>query len=293
MIKSARGIAGFILATRRHELAKAKNLLSCYRFAKLQVVSRITGQPKIVPFVDDCNIFVSSGFTGANGNHYWGLHEFRDMAFTLHFLRPGDVFIDAGANHGSYTLLASGAAGARTIAFEPVPGAVERLRANIETNHLSSLADVRSVCLGSRAGTASFSIDAGCMNHIVPDGGSANGATMEVAMRRLDQEIASPPTLIKIDAEGFDDDVVEGCKAILQGANPMAIMIEAPSLSTVEKLEALGFDCVSYDPFARLLSKRSSRDARHSNELFIRGLPMAAERVLSAKRFELHGFGQI
>jgi hypothetical protein len=32
------------------------------------------------------------------GNIYCGLHEFADMGFVLHFLRPGDLFVDVGAN---------------------------------------------------------------------------------------------------------------------------------------------------------------------------------------------------
>ena len=59
--------------------------------------------------------------TGATGNIYTGLHEFEDMMFLLHLLRPGDIFVDAGANIGSYTVLASAVVGAKSISFEPVP----------------------------------------------------------------------------------------------------------------------------------------------------------------------------
>jgi hypothetical protein len=34
------------------------------------------------------------GLTGATGNIYCGLHEFEDMAFLLHFLRPRDLSAD-------------------------------------------------------------------------------------------------------------------------------------------------------------------------------------------------------
>ena len=44
-----------------------------------------------------------------------------DMACVFHFLRPGDGFLDVGANVGIYTILASGAAQARTLALEPIP----------------------------------------------------------------------------------------------------------------------------------------------------------------------------
>jgi hypothetical protein len=52
-------------------------------------------------------MWATSGMTGATGNLYVGLHEFEEMAFLLHFLRPGDLFADVGANVGSYTILAA------------------------------------------------------------------------------------------------------------------------------------------------------------------------------------------
>ena len=56
--------------------------------------------------------------TGATGNIYAGLHEFVDMAFCLHLLRSGDLFVDVGANIGSYTVLASKVAGANSVTLE-------------------------------------------------------------------------------------------------------------------------------------------------------------------------------
>lgn len=41
------------------------------------------------------------GVKGATGNFYCGLHEWPDMAFVLHLLRPEDTFADIGANVGS------------------------------------------------------------------------------------------------------------------------------------------------------------------------------------------------
>jgi hypothetical protein len=39
-------------------------------------------------------LLVWKGLTGATGNIYCGLHEFEDMAFLLHFLRPRDLSAD-------------------------------------------------------------------------------------------------------------------------------------------------------------------------------------------------------
>ena len=81
--------------------------------------------------------------TGVTGNIYAGLHEFADMAFVLHFLRAGDLFADVGANVGSYTILASGVVGCRTVAFEPDPVTAAALERNINLNKIAERVELR------------------------------------------------------------------------------------------------------------------------------------------------------
>jgi tRNA G37 N-methylase Trm5 len=50
------------------------------------------------------------------------LGEFEEMAFVMHFLRSGELFVDVRANVGAFTVLAAGVAGAEVRAFEPNPG---------------------------------------------------------------------------------------------------------------------------------------------------------------------------
>jgi hypothetical protein len=64
----------------------------------------------------------------ATGNIYTGLHEFEDMSFLLHFLRPADLFIDIGANVGAYTIFASGIVAATSISIEPISQIFEILK---------------------------------------------------------------------------------------------------------------------------------------------------------------------
>jgi hypothetical protein len=92
------------------------------------------------------------GMTGATGNIYTGLHEFTDMAFCLHLLRVGDLFVDVGANIGSYTVLSSKVVGANSLAIEPVPTTYKRLRRNININDISSLVDSRCCAAGKNHG---------------------------------------------------------------------------------------------------------------------------------------------
>ena len=71
------------------------------------------------------------------------------------FLRPGDTFVDIGANIGIFSLLAARIVGpsGRVIAFEPVPITLEKLRANILLNDLQNITVVpAALCDETRRG---------------------------------------------------------------------------------------------------------------------------------------------
>ena len=84
--------------------------------------------------MNNARVVVRTGETGFTGNIYCGLDEFQDMAFLLHALRKEDLFVDIGANVGSYTLLACSAIGAKGYCVEPVPSTYHRLMVNIRYN---------------------------------------------------------------------------------------------------------------------------------------------------------------
>src|SRR5688500_6393396 len=96
-----------------HPISSANRLSAISRYARWQIGTRILRAPVLIPFVESTQLVCERSMTGATGNHYCGLHEFGDMGFLLHFLRPEDLFLDVGANIGSFSILASGVAGAR------------------------------------------------------------------------------------------------------------------------------------------------------------------------------------
>src|SRR5262245_33485687 len=106
-----------------HPLVRGARAKALVRIASWQLRSRLQREV-VVPWIADKKLVVRRGMTGATGNVYVGLHEFTDMMFLLHFLRAGDLFLDIGANVGTYTVLASGVSKASTRAFEPDPVAL-------------------------------------------------------------------------------------------------------------------------------------------------------------------------
>jgi predicted methyltransferase len=71
--------------------------------------------------------------SASNVIYFTPYYDYDEMHFLQRYLRPGDVVIDAGANIGTYTLLAATCVGptGQVIAFEPAPVAFARLRENV------------------------------------------------------------------------------------------------------------------------------------------------------------------
>ena len=91
------------------------------------------------------------------------------MMLPLHFLRDGNLFLDIGANVGSYTVLASGVGRAKTWSFEPDPDTL-RLKRNIAINNLEALVKVHERALGAEQGEVAFTVGLDTMNRIGVEG---------------------------------------------------------------------------------------------------------------------------
>src|SRR3954464_6025907 len=97
----------------QHPVASRDRTAALGRWLRWQLGARLLAGEAVMPFVGASKLLVRRSMTGATGNIYAGLHEFEEMAFTIHLLRPGDLFVDVGANIGAYTVLAAAVAGAR------------------------------------------------------------------------------------------------------------------------------------------------------------------------------------
>ena len=135
-----------------HPLAKRNKPLAYYRFFSWQVRSRLSSSPVVYDFVNNSQLLVYPRMTGATGNVYAGLHEFYDMSFVLHALRSEDLFVDIGANIGSYTTLAGAAVGANCISIEPIPATFAHLLENVELNNLQHKVECLNIGLGKEPG---------------------------------------------------------------------------------------------------------------------------------------------
>ena len=271
----------FILA---HPLNRGRPLRAILRYAAWQVKSRL--QPEVVfNWIAGTKLVARRGMTGATGNIYCGLHEYRDMAFVLHALKPRDIFVDVGANIGSYTILASGVCGARTIAIEPDAGTALNLGRNITANGLEALVDVKQTAVGEEAGSISFTSGKDTMNRVAT---VADEDVQTVALSRLDDILKGvEPTLMKLDVEGYETLALRGAEQTLAKPSLLAILLETVDPEALALLTRYNFVELGYVPETRLLVDDTS--SRASNLLFVRERKAVQDRLISSPRRMFRG----
>jgi len=281
-MRSLQNLARFFAS---HPLTRDAPLKAWGRFARWQIESRLRDEI-VVPWVGGQKLALRRGMSGATGNLYVGLHEFADMAFVVHFLREGDLFLDIGANVGSFTVLASGVARARSFSFEPIADTARDLRRNIAVNNLASLVSVHELALGERDGEVAMTVGLGPMNTVV------TGADADARMVRQTTLDALPGAadarMIKLDVEGHEENVLRGAERMLAGQNLQAIEIETVTPASEQMIVRHGFARAYYDPFRHALA-REPVGLPSSNTLFVRDFAFVEQRLASAPKIEVLG----
>jgi len=152
--------------------------------------------------------------------YYQGASEPDTAGFIRHFLKPGMVFADVGANLGEYTLLAAHVLGTsgRVHAFEPNPNVFEILRKNIELNHCGNVTACPEA-VWERETVVGFELTPNPgLSAVQPEKqGKESARTITVRTVTLDNYFAdaTKPNLIKVDVEGAELQVLNGATSLL------------------------------------------------------------------------------
>lgn len=236
---------------------------------------------------------VRRGMTGATGNWYCGLDEMEDMGLVLHALRPGELFLDVGANIGSYSILAAAGVGANVIAVEPIAETFSILSANIRVNDLGRLITAQRVGLSDKPGTLSFTTALDSVNHVLADGEDADSQAIAVTTMDVLCEPLSP-IIIKIDVEGHELAVLKGAESTMANPALLAVIMELNGSGARYGIADAdidawmirkGFERCSYSPLERKLIRQeaNARFPKTSvNTLYVRDFVALEQRVRTA-----------
>ena len=149
-------------------------------------------------------------------------------------LRPGDLFVDVGAHWGFFSLQAAThpAGGIEVVAFEPDLINATMLTENVGRNKLSNLVTVIGAACGNKNELAPLVLNT-TMGHSIRGIGLAPAAralskwvpvvTLDGALANMGKE-APRRLILKIDAEGFEPNVIVGAQALL-AAGRVALII--------------------------------------------------------------------
>lgn len=282
-----------------HPLARKQKSKALCRWLRWQIGSRLLGWPVVVPYVNKTRLLVRRGMTGATGNLYCGLHEFNDMAFVLHFLRPEDLFVDVGANIGSYTILAS-ATGASAISFEPVRTSFEALLDNVHINRLHGTVKAVNSAVGRENGELVMTADRDTTNQAIKPGNDYQGTTTRVPVTTLDAALEGKPIppLIKIDVEGFESEVIAGAHGLFSSPEQLAVIMElngsgarygVDEATLHRQMLEFGYKPHAYDPARRNLVDLQGRNMSSGNTLYLKQTAAVLARLKQSPTYEVQG----
>lgn len=280
------GIFSTILGLRKHlshhPLNEGKVLQGLSRFIRFQMAWRATGASTIINWVGGTRLIVGQGMRGVTGEVYMGVNEYQDVIFCSHLMRSGDLFVDCGANVGSYGVMVAKVTGANVLAIEPIIATIPQLEDHIRLNRVDDLIEIAAVGVSDKPGELWFTSAADALNHVVdtPDADS-----IRVAVEMLDTVIGDRlPICLKIDVESHELAVVAGAQQTLSRPSLQAVLIEiAPEHRTdilLATFAACGLYPHSYEPKTRTLIRTPG--FHWHNTLFVRDTALVADRLRSA-----------
>jgi FkbM family methyltransferase len=185
--------------------------------------------PPVAAAAKDFERHVEPGFTFAGNTrdllglmvYLFGVWEPNLSEFLRHRLRPGDTFIDVGANSGWFTALGAQLVGptGKVVGIEASPPIAARLQDNLERNAFTH----------ARVAVAAATSEPGVVD-VIPGPAEHTGLTHidktssarsmqvrgDLLPNLLTQDEIASARVVKIDVEGAEYDVVAGLRPVLQ-----------------------------------------------------------------------------
>ena len=176
---------------------------------------------------------------------------------------PGDVVIDVGAQYGDYAYLCAKKFGAEVFAFEPLKKNYELM---LEFLRINDVGNVHTYNMAIGAADGAFEISTDDIMMSSPDLTYETGKRHEMGeMRTLDSFKLKTPSIMKLDVEGFEIEVLQGSAETLKSRPKVIVEVHSKELrkQVVYHLYNLGYNLRHENA-----AKRSTRGRREVSELY-------------------------
>jgi FkbM family methyltransferase len=181
--------------------------------------------------------------------YYQPDYEKHTVDFINQNCKPGDTVFDLGAHLGllSVAMARCVAPAGRVIAFEPSPFTNKLLKKIVRINHLQKVVEVRAEAVSGSSGSATFHFttdEASNANSLMTEAGPDEVRVKTIKLDDFAESRTLSPSVIKIDVEGAELQVLKGAARIIQqfrpalwlALHPVALRTSGTSLQNIWEL---------------------------------------------------------
>jgi FkbM family methyltransferase len=240
-----------------HPANSGRRFRQLARAVVVQTRGRFLRRATLVPLGARSQIWAEPKVPASSAVAYANPPDWPEMPVWSRHLRPGDLFVDVGANVGTYSVWAL-ELGAHVIAIEPDAESRRRLAANVAANGYA--VEVVNAALGPAPGVVRFTTGRDSLNRLAL---ATETEAIEVPVTTLDEVLGDRHAAgVKIDVEGAEQLVLQGARralaekriALLQLEwNPRSeILLGTNRAPVVELLTSLGYRLARPGPDATM-----------------------------------------
>lgn len=166
-------------------------------------------------------------------------YEADNYSFLKSHIKQGMHIIDIGAHIGLFSVCTSQLTGptGKIVCFEPTPGTFAILKETLRLNHCNNVA-AQQAAVGAVPGKATFYVgdeEGDNSNSLVLNKGKSHGYDVTVTtVDKVCQDHNLKPSLVKVDVEGAELDVLKGAVNTMTTTRPLMILGLHPSFIDIK-----------------------------------------------------------
>jgi len=256
-----------------HQLASLAKQIAMWEVVPQVRTASLPGQPELYLDYEGCRLSLEPSFSSIVTRVLLTQGEWfeEEMDFCRHFLKAGMNVIDVGANVGVYTFLAARRVGptGSVIAVEPTTSCIQHLQKTISASSLENVVSPVESAAGDHEGTLQFQEERATVFNSISDPGPVpeqksrdeKVVNLTTTLDSIWRSKGKPQIdLIKIDAEGAEEQVISGALELLAATQSIVIFenisgSKVTGSATAKVLEPLGYGFYTYNRFLNKLTK--------------------------------------